>query len=205
MSLLPGVGFNQESDKVWKKKEVDRMLELYLHGADPKHIATQLHRTRKAVQRKLQEYIYNERDRVVNYTPRLRTSRKGQRFTANEKQIIQCCRDRGVSDQKIAILLARSPSEIEAPRPSDEAHKWYEFKKAATGVDLVLAYRYLYYTKGISIMPDSEYDALEKEEKEFGGGSKLLDSVGSDNPEDYPPHIRALALYLAFKYTRIKK
>ncbi len=57
--------------------------------------------------------------------------------------------------------------------------------------DFFLTARYLYYCENCTIMSDQEYDHLEKEyEIELG---QL--PVGSDNKEDYPPHIRALGLY----------
>ncbi len=80
-----------------------------------------------------------------------------------------------------------------------------DMKRIGVGVDLVLAHRYLYYCKNISLLSDQAYDSMEKEEAEFGAHGKILQTPGSDNPADYQPHIRALALYLAFKYTSRKK
>ena len=45
---------NSAAQQVWKKREVDRLLELYLAGADLGRIGASLHRNRKAIVRKLQ-------------------------------------------------------------------------------------------------------------------------------------------------------
>lgn len=193
---------NPNANEVWKRKEVDRLLELYLSGMTPAHIAVKMGRNPKAVTRKLQEYIYNERDRVVNYVPRRRTSRAKQRMTKNELQIIQECRKKNVAAEHIARVLQRGLAEIDGGEVSTR-FEFETMRKLATGVDLVLAYRYLYYVRGISIMSDKDYDDIEKEEMEFGNGGKILSElVGSDSEEDYPHHIRALALYLCFKYCK---
>ncbi len=195
---------NPNANEIWKRREVDRLLELYLAGMTPAHIAVKMGRNPKAVTRKLQEYIYNERDRVVNYQPRRRTSRIKSRMTKNELQIIQECRKKNVAAEHIARVLQREEVEIDGGASRSAARFDFEsMRKLATGVDLVMAYRYLYYVRGISIMSDKDYDDIEKEEIEFGNGGKILTQlVGSDSEEDYPHHIRALALYLAFKYVR---
>lgn len=194
---------NAAANDVWKRKEVDLLLELYLVGTEMVRIAATLQRNRKAIVRKLQEYIYNERDRVTNYQPIHRTSRTGKRITPNEQQIIKECRKKRVPWEKIALLLCRKVTDIDADnRKVIEPHLIASMKQAATGVDLVLAYRYLYYVHARPIVSDYAYDQIEKEEIEYGGGKGVLDKfVGSDRAEDYPPHIRALALYLAFKYS----
>lgn len=68
--------------------------------------------------------------------------------------------------------------------------------------DLVLAYRYLYYCEAISFVPDNVYDQLEKQARKDVDDNHLLNRPGSDRKEDYPPEIRALALYLRLKYSK---
>ena len=193
---------NESSNEVWKRSEVDRLLDLYFEGASPDTLASQLKRNRKAVTRKLQEYIYNERDRVINYKAKQRNSRRSKRLTFNEKQLIEECRKKGVDWEPIARVLCRTPEEIGMPSIT-KSWDFAQLKKASTGVDLIMSYRYLYYVKGKPLLTDKEYDDLEAEEVEYGAGGEVLKRlVGSDREEDYPPHIRALALYLAFKHMR---
>ena len=59
--------------------------------------------------------------------------------------------------------------------------------------DILMALRWAYYVKGMSLVTDYEYDKLEKEFIAQGGPPL---PVGSSNPEDYPPGIRALGVYL---------
>ncbi len=64
--------------------------------------------------------------------------------------------------------------------------------------DFLLALRFLYYVKAKSVVPDAMYDAAERD---FIDRPEILDSPlmnpGSDNPDDYPLHVRALAFYLS--------
>jgi hypothetical protein len=199
-SLFPEeVVRNQNANDVWKRSEVDKLLNLYLSGVPPKRVAQELNRNPKAIVRKLQEYNNNERERVTNYKPVNRYSRKGKRLTENETALIKSHSERGIPIEKTAAVLQRDPSEIGNKSTSDP--QTAELRQVTgTGVDLIMAYRYLYYVQSISLLSDKAYDDLEKEELEFGAGSEILKKPGSDNPEDYPPHIRALALYIGFKY-----
>lgn len=65
--------------------------------------------------------------------------------------------------------------------------------------DLVLAYRYCYYCKGVSLVPDHVYDRLEKEAREVAELDSPLHLPGSDLPDHYRPSIRALATYLLMR------
>lgn len=67
-------------------------------------------------------------------------------------------------------------------------------------LDLLMAYRYLYYCKGISLLPDGEYDRQEKEARETADFEHQIHEVGSDRPEDYEPAVRALAVYLTYRH-----
>jgi len=65
--------------------------------------------------------------------------------------------------------------------------------------DVLLALRFLYYVTAKPVTPDSVYDEAEREfidrpEVE----DTLLMSPGSDNKDDYPEHVRALAFYLSY-------
>lgn len=61
--------------------------------------------------------------------------------------------------------------------------------------DFLLACRYAYYCKAVSIIPDVEYDALEAQWYASNEPLHALHLPGSDIPSSYSPHIRALALY----------
>lgn len=189
---------NKKGDEPWKKSETDRMLDLYFGATPPPRIARLLGRTPKSVERRLQQYTYNENGWAVKYLPRRRASRMGKKLTQNETVLIKAHLDRKVPPDATARLLQRAISEFFR---EESILTRQEARTLGVGVDLVLAYRYLHYCKGISIVSDFDYDALEKEEIEFGQNGQILkEKVGSDNPEDYPNHVRALGMYLAFKY-----
>lgn len=58
-------------------------------------------------------------------------------------------------------------------------------------LDMLMACRYTYYCKAVSLIPDQDYDQREAEwELEHGPLP-----VGSAKPESYTPAQRALALY----------
>jgi len=194
---------NMEADKIWTPEENDRFIELYLAGTPPDRISILLERNPKSIKRRLEQYTYNERGITERYDPVRRTSRKGKRFTENEMVLRKAWKKNNVPGKAQATFLMREPSELGVE--GEEMPKLVDMKKVGTGVDLVLAYRYLYYVKGISILSDQAYDSIEKEELEFGANSQILKIPGSDRSEDYPPHIRALALYLAFKYSEKEK
>lgn len=55
--------------------------------------------------------------------------------------------------------------------------------------DVILWHRYHYYIVGVPLIPDVEYDRLEKLVAELFPVSVVQD-VGSSNAEDYPLYIR---------------
>jgi hypothetical protein len=202
--LFPDDEFkNEKAEAPWTKGETDQMLELYFAGCPPGRIAVALKRNPKAIRRRLEQFTYNERDRAVLYTPtNRRSSRKGKRITENEKLIIREHWEREVPIEATAKVLQRDPNEIRRDHNSESQHQADSEATPGANVDLILAYRYCYYVKGVSIVTDQAYDLLEKEAIEFGGGYAELTKPGSDKADDYPPHIRALGMYLIFKYAK---
>lgn len=65
--------------------------------------------------------------------------------------------------------------------------------------DVLLALRFLYYVKAKPVVPDGRYDEAEKEflERPETSDSSALMNPGSDNGDDYPDHVKALAFYLS--------
>lgn len=198
---------NTAANEVWKRREVDKLLDCYLTGMDLGRLAATLSRNRKAVVRKLQEYIYNERDRVLNYQPRLRASRAGKRLTYNERQIIKECRARDVPDECIARVLARTAEELGKDAEQKKvACQQQLIQEASTQVqgsknglpatlDLIWAHRYLYFELKRPVIADSTYDDLVHTEIEFGGGRAAFERIKAEKV--CPDRIRCLALYLS--------
>jgi len=75
-------------------------------------------------------------------------------------------------------------------KPSD-----YTFQE-----DRVLAYRYSYYCLSKSLISDYQYDKEEKLAVKCLPKDSLINKPGSDKKDDYPVHIRALAVYLGLKF-----
>lgn len=61
---------------------------------------------------------------------------------------------------------------------------------------LTLVFRYLYYVKGQSPLPDIEYDALEKAALKLYPNSVELNKPGSDRESDYALKIISLAYHI---------
>jgi len=181
----------------WKRSEVDRLLELHLAGATVPSIARALERDAMDV-KKIVHRLARSKDRIEAYEPFRRHSRIGKPFSENEVALLQAWKKLGVNPKAMAKFLGRKVKELGLD--AEELTQMNNLRRIGTGVDICLAYRYLYYCQGITVIPDRLYDELEEEEKEFGAQGQLLNTPGSDNPEDYPPHIRGLAIYLAFKY-----
>lgn len=186
---------NAAAKEVWKKREVDRLLDFYLSGADLGRIAASLQRNRKAVVRKVQEYIYNERERVTNYIPRQRTSRAGKRLTQNERQILTECRKRKVSDTQIAAVLARPLKDLATEAPLEKL-KTKSATPFAPTLDLILAYRYIFHIYKKRIISDETYDSLKAEEQEYGPKTFAL----ANEPRKCPTYIKSLAVYLTERH-----
>src|ERR1051326_7139465 len=68
--------------------------------------------------------------------------------------------------------------------------------------DFLLACRYAYYCKNIHVIPDRMYDEFEEMYLKLHKEKTPLHRPGSDNAEDYPPHVIALAIYFIFKHTK---
>jgi hypothetical protein len=194
---------NPAADMPWKKSETDKMLDLYFQGAPPSRIAVALKRTPKSIKRRIEEFRTNERDRALKYEPRRRLCRSGSRITENELFFIQSFQKRKLPTATLAKILQRKEKEFASHKEAKKNH--IEWSKVGSGVDLCLAYRYLYYVKNMPLISDKAYDDIEAEELEFGVCSDVLRVPGSDKEGDYPPHIRALALYLALKHFKRKE
>ena len=193
LALLPDSQIkNRSAQEIWMKREVDRLLDWYLEGADLGRIAARLSRNRKAVVRKLQEYIYNERDRVINYDPRCRQSRRGRRITPNEKQIIAECRKKGVEWKHIARVLMREVKEISLETDVQKA-KARTLTCVAPSLDFVLACRYAFHIYKEALISDETYDDLKQEEIEYGGAAGAF----AGDPHDCPTRIKTLTIYLS--------
>ena len=65
--------------------------------------------------------------------------------------------------------------------------------------DYLMAYRFLYYCRHISLLSDKAYDHLEKQYKTSNRAGYERLSVGSDSEDSYSPHIRALGMYLVLR------
>jgi hypothetical protein len=192
---------NMASKQIWKKREVDRLLDFYLSGADLGRIAASLKRNRKAIVRKLQEYIYNERDRVTNYKPRQRTSRAGKRLTPNERQLIQECRKKKVPDTQIAAVLARPIADLDAEEIPMQKAKAKNEAPFTNTLNLILAHRYIYHIYKTPVISNATYDALKKEEQRYGPQT----DVWADRPRHIPTHVKTLAVYLIEQHKFTKK
>lgn len=191
----------------WKFKTIDTLFDYYFSGFRLEDLCQKLGRDRKEVLAKLRQYLDNENERAMKYTPvRRRYFRKGKQLNRREVKAIKRLRTAGVASATIARILMRNIEEVDPMLYASDRANIEKMKSAAVGVDLILAYRHLYYCHGISVVSDKAYDELMQEEIEYGGGKGILDRfIGSDCPEHYPHHIRALALYLGFKYTEREK
>lgn len=187
---------NEQADAPWRRSETDKMLDLYLSGAHPKHIAVELKRNPKAVRRRLEQFTYNERGWVERYQPRQRNSRKNKRMTETEILILKAHAERKVPIELTARLLARSLDELKL-QPKMEQSKVKQNVCLAPTLDLILAHRHLYFLRKRPVISDAAYDTLVQEEIEYGGGEKAFKEM-----KDFakvPLYIRNLALYLEGK------
>lgn len=185
------------------KLNTGKVLNLFCAGAPPSRIAERLDASTKDVKETMRKLL-KDRNTIGLYTPYDRESRQGMRITQNEWLLIKSHKALDIPPEVTAMMLQRKVKEFHSELNQDVREAWADMKRTGTGVDLCLAYRYCYYVKNISIIPDKAYDELEAEEREFGANSQVLETVGSDNAEDYPPHIRALGMYLLFKYAERK-
>jgi len=66
--------------------------------------------------------------------------------------------------------------------------------------DILLALRFFYYVKARPLVPDPHYDQAEREymnRDTTNAFDNPLNEPGSDNADDYPDRVKALALYMA--------
>lgn len=192
-----------DRDKPWPPEEDDLLLDRYFGGMSPPRIAAKHNRTPKSINRRIEQIRNNEYGLAEKYQPKKRLSRKGMRMTQSELLFLNYFKKKGLSLKLLAKILQRPVREFGVDR--EEREKVIDMKKVGVDVDLCMAYRCLYYCHNISIISDTAYDELEKETIEFAAHGGLLRKPGSDRLEDYPPHIRSLAMYLAFKYAQRKK
>lgn len=59
--------------------------------------------------------------------------------------------------------------------------------------DLVMAHRYLYYVRGMPVLPDPDYDKLEQSARKELPETSPVHGVGSDSESSYTEAQRSLA------------
>lgn len=195
--LFPDSAFkNEAADQPWMKSETDRMLDLYLDGAHPKNIAVQLRRNPKAVERRLEMLIGNERDKAATYEPRRRVSRAGKRFTENETLLIAAHKRKGVAVQATAKVLGRPVSDLAGEDKGKALVK--QTRVFVPSLDLIMALRYAFhvYPEKPRLVTDKGYDDLVAEEVEFGGGAAAIERMRAEDVKRSPRRIKTLAVYL---------
>lgn len=205
----------------WSNAQRDELLHLYLSGLSTNEMSRRLQRTKQAVSSQLWKLATNYRN--LHYKPSdKRKSRSGKSFSSRELHIMELARKAKAKPAYVAKILKRSipeiKTEVKKVKAAAKKRKGFldlekktvlevrDFRDYSIHEDMVLANRYLYYVEKTPVLSDQSYDALEKEVREFC--KCPLDSdvfkPGSDKREDYPDHIRALGLYLIFKYAKKK-
>jgi len=187
---------NKAADEPWKKSERDAVLDAYFAGGNGSHpdtIARKIGRNPKAVRRLLEQFSYNERDRVLCYEPFRRRSRKGHHLTQNERVMMQAHQERGVPVDQTAKLLCRDTAELSSKEMDQAKHA----RAVAPTIDLFWAHRYIYFAYKAPIISDATYDAMVEEEIEFGGGERAWEAVRSY--KGWPDYVKSLAHYLRDK------
>lgn len=192
---------NQSADEPWKRSETDRMLDSYFGGAHPNRIAQELGRNPKAVKRRLEQFTYNERDRAERYEPFRRLSRKGKKWTENERVMLRSYQEKKIPLEFLAKVLQRDVAEVKGTKIG-AAIETMSHRTIAPTIDLLWAYRYAYFGWKEPLISDEAYDVLVKEEIEFGGGEKAFAYIKSY--QGWPNYVKTLALYLAEKHKRGK-
>jgi len=168
------------------------MLDLYFSGTPPDRIAIELKRNPKAIKRRIEQFVSNERDRAVLYVPFKRMVRTSLRLTQNETLLIAAHVRNGVPSKATAHVLQRVVSEV-----NPDWKRKAEVKTAktfASSLDLFLACRYAKLKWQEDLVNPDTYAAMEHEEREYGGGGPVLDYKQKVN--DMPERIVYLALYL---------
>lgn len=205
------------SEQKWTRKEHALLLDTWFAGeATYLNLSRKFRRSSKSIQRQIHRLEYNEKEWAERYQPVHREDRTGLPLTQNEKHLLKTHRQNGVSLEVSLKVLCRK--ELPPTSPKHYTNKKKEMiarddarmeahlavskvSEVSSFVDLVAAHQFLYYVEHISLISDKAYDEMEKELREMGPSINIvLSRPGSDVREDYPPHIRALALYLALKY-----
>lgn len=193
---------NQEADQPWTPSTSDRAIELYLAGTAPQRLAHLMQRTRKSIARRFEQYTYNEDNITERYQPHQRISRQGKRFTQNEVVLLKAWKkpEYFVTPEARARFLCRNIKELGVD--AEELTTINNMKTVGSGVDLVLAHRYLQHCKDIRLLTPQAMANLEAEEQEFGARGDLLKRPPSTRAGDYPEHIKRLAMYLVYKHAK---
>jgi len=181
---------NPQAEEPWKRREGDRMLDMHFEGVDIVRLAAKIGRNPYAIKKKLDEYVYNERNRIVDYQPKQRISRKGKRLTDAERKLIRSCIKQGIDLEHAARVLMRDLSEIS----TKDQEQVVKNKEVAASLDLVLAYRYIYHQYKFKLISNKAYDNMKAEEMEYGGGVLALST------KECPDYVKSLALYLVGKH-----
>jgi len=190
---------NRHADDDWNQKDLDWFFDTYLAagpGATPNQMAQKLGRNPKALKRLKEQFTNNERDRVGQYVPGQRISRKGKKFTQNEITIWKAHVAKGVPAKETARLFCRDVQELSG-KARDEVSAAKARTPFAPTLDMIWACRYIYFVWKKPILSDEAYDDLVKEEVDYGGGATAFMKI--KNHRGWPKHIISLALYLAEK------
>lgn len=130
------------------------------------------------------------------------------RLLYKSKYLLECAKSAGVSARSakllikiIAVGFKLSKSKLNEVEQLVRFRRWKEWTEAE---DILMAHRYLYYITNTSIISDQAYDDMEYEFLEYGSVPKNSPcrKPGSENQKDYPEHIRGLAMYFVFKYSK---
>lgn len=193
---------NASADAPWKRSETDKMLDAYFAGqSDPHHIAISLKRNPKAVSRRIEQFLYNERDRVFKYEPFRRISRKGARFTKNEKLLIDAHKERDIPPGFTARLLMRDLSELPDVKAGNDMADCELLR--IPSIDIFKAIRYAYHIHKTPLISNETFDRIKQEEFEFGSSHAAIEAMG--DPRQCDPHIKTLALYLGDRWRMLKR
>lgn len=207
----------------WTPEMVDILLNGYFEGESLNLLRRKLERGVPAIKTKLIKLGKNYRGEGI-LSGGLRKPRKGP-LNSRELKMVDRMTKHKMPITYQARMLARTTKELNrlkrprkgrmarqqqqalldfGPKESEPVRPYSEWD---IGEELALAHRYLYYVRNTPVVSDEDYDTIEKEVLEFGGvpRNSLLRKPGSDNAKDYPEHIRALGMYLIFKYAKVTK
>lgn len=194
---------NENADRPWLKIDTDHMLDRFCIGGSPKVIAHDLKRNPKAIRRRCEQFVYNERNRATDYQPKQRVSRAGRNLTKNEEWLIQEHRKRNIPTSVTARVLQRNANEI-APDVKGEIQLNAAKAVASTDLDVLWATSYVLHACHYPIISTQAYEAEKKDQIEFGDGVDVITDkkFESENNQHYPPHIRSLGYYLLDRHMK---